>query len=190
MKKIGLIISFALLSLNSISAQKWKSEVRQLEEFSSISISGNAELYLIKSQENSIKIELKKRFELGKYITKVKEGKLLLYYSQKRKHPKAIIYVRYTDIKNILLKGKIKLYSENYIETPNLKITGNGMIRGDILVKTKNLKVSLNGWCRLDFFGDAHKASFKINGLGKIDASELKMKSYSKSSNGLSRVKI
>ncbi len=170
-----------------------ETEVRNLEKFTKVNISGNAEVRLIKSTKSSVKIEFKKMEDLKKYVSEVRNGELFLYRqkeSQKDDEPNVIIYLMHTGIENLDLSGIVNLFSEDVLQQSELTINGSGIIGGQIQVSVQDLNISLSGISNMRVSGKADNAEFNADGMGKINAKDLETNKAIKNADGFARVKL
>jgi hypothetical protein len=191
MKKIICVLVILCGSINIAVAQH--SEVRDLEAFSKVNLDGNAKLYLMKSDETSVKLDVKKERYLEDFVSEVRNGELFLYFKKKRRgnqDRKIKVYLKYTDLNKIDLDGFVTLSSDSVLAEEELMIKGDGFIKGKITVSVKDLIIDLDGFTRLTVSGRADTADLKIDGFGKIDANELQVSSVRQDSDGFSRIKV
>lgn len=191
MKKLICTLVIVLGLIGTTQAQH--SEVRNLEAFSKINLDGNARLYLMKSNETSVKLDVKKERYLEEYVTEVRNGELFLYFKKKRRgnqDRKIKVYLKYKDINSIDLDGFVNLSSDSVLEPNELTIIGDGFIKGKLTVAVQDLRIDLDGFTRLTIAGTADRADLKIDGFGKIDANDLDVVKVRQDSDGFSRIKV
>lgn len=191
MKKI--LCTLAILCGTISIAEAQHTEVRNLEAFSKINLDGNAQLFLMKSDAPSIKIDVKKERYLEDYVSEVRNGELFLYFKKKNRgnqDHKIKVYLKYTDINALDLDGFVKLSSDSVLNQKELTIKGDGFIKGKLTVAVRDLRVDLDGFTRLTISGTADTADLKIDGFGKIDANDLQVSKMRQDSDGFSRIKV
>ncbi|NHF61318.1 DUF2807 domain-containing protein [Flavobacteriaceae bacterium TP-CH-4] len=189
LRTVALLLLFSTSSL--IIAQQ--TENRNLESFNEVVLWGRVELYLVKSNAPSIKIEMKKKYAMTDFVTKVRNGKLQAYYKKPHKHdtePKVIVYLYYTELEGLELSGLVTLVSEETIHTESLEIQGDGIVKGDIDVEVKNLRISLDGIGNMTVSGNADCAELRVDGLGKINARKLTANEFEQHADGFAKVRI
>ncbi len=186
---VALLLFFSTSSL--IFAQQ--TQIRTLDEFSKVDLWGRVELHLVKSTVPSIKIEMKKKYDMNDFVTKVRNGKLQAHYKKSHKHdnePKVTVYLYYTEIEQLELSGLVTLVSEETIVAEKLDIQGDGIVKGDIDIETGDLRISLEGIGNITVSGKADRAELQVDGLGKINATDLVANEFEQHADGFAKIRF
>ncbi len=148
-------------------------EVRRLDPFHAIEISGNFELILKKDSAHNVVVSSPEDFNL-KVITKVENGVLHIYSEHFLLNRTLKISVSSDSLKNILAKGACKINTENQLVSKEFSLVLLGASEADLdLNIAGTLNLETKGASKVDIKGTCH--TLKVNGVGasEIEATEL-----------------
>lgn len=80
--KTSILSLFCLTFLEMINVFGQQKEVRTIEAFSRVNLSGNVEINLIASKQPSIEIAVGKMGDLSEYMTEVRNGEFFFYHEK------------------------------------------------------------------------------------------------------------
>jgi len=186
MKKRALILAVALVFTGVQFLYAQKSETRTFPVFTGISLGAGVTVYL--NQGNPQKVQLTGDAEvIGKLITEVKDGKLVIRYphekkfgyfsynSAERKH--VDMHITMSQIDGLKVSGTGSIIAGDLIDTKELDITisGTGNVRMDNL-KANKVSAHLSGTGALSLAGQqtASEFSSSISGTGSVKALDFK----------------
>jgi hypothetical protein len=149
-----------------------------VDEFSSLAVSIDAEIYVEQSNEFKLEIETSQE-TLDKIEVKVQNGKLIIkpesYNTRIRED--VVIYVSAPDYESISLAGSGKLFAEKKmdLEEITLKIAGSGDMQFDELGAGEvEIKISGSGNVALKGRG-SEELEIAIAGSGNLDTTEFEV---------------
>ena len=180
MTLVGILISSC--------ATTTEKEIRNLERFDKVNLTGRVELKLEKNANNSVEILTKKDADMAGITTEVRNGELFIYHEDdcdSCKTPKYIVKLNHSGISDLTLTGVIRISLDEVISQTNLAIRGDGVLNGNIEVAVDNLHVDLNGISNMYISGSADTSDLKISGIGFFNVRNLETKSGKNVSEGL-----
>ena len=128
------------------------SELREISDFTKITLKANANIYITQSDKFSVEIEA--------------ENNVIPYLTTKLRGEELVISVK----RCVLTRKPIKIY----ISLPDLEeinLTGSGNIFGENEISVKELKLNISGSGKIDLSLEAEKLISIITGSGKISLS-------------------
>lgn len=166
-RSTALLFFLSFFLLSSLSAQNWKrgkingegstvSKTLNIDQFKSLGLAVNADLYLSKGNTQQVKIEAQQNI-IDNIKRTVEKGSWSIEFD-----------------KNVGSHDKIKIY----ITLPTVKglsIAGSGNIVGkDDFNNLDELDMSIAGSGNIEFSGSGNKVSISIAGNGDVDAENFK----------------
>lgn len=176
MKKIFLLIlALSLYVGQGVYAQK-NTETRQLATFKAFNFYGAAKIYLIQGNEEKIVLKGKRKIEVHKIVTEVKQGKL--YITSKRPkalfNPRLKIYIHFKNLELIEIEGKATIRSKTPIKCNKLDLLVMGASRSYLDLDVVNFKAHMMGAGGINIKGKAKYQKLVVDGAGAIRAANLK----------------
>jgi len=175
---VGIISNACTTSLSSEIGQ----ELRNLKDFTGISLSISADVYLTQGNEYSVNIEADKDI-LDKIETEVEGGILKIStvrgFSIGWNNAKIKIHVTMPEIQKLSIAGSGDIKAVTSITANNLStsISGSGDISiPDLSVKTLTANISGSGDINILGKGTAKDASIKVTGSGDITLKGIEFK--------------
>jgi hypothetical protein len=163
---------------------------RNLSSLNKISIGGNFEVLLRKSDTNSVTIISDENLE--KLIkTEVENGELKISSPKKLiSVKKTKLEINYVHLNQIRVSGATLLNSSDLLESEKLELSleGAGMI--DLQIKVVDLEAQLSGAGIVKFNGYATNASISLSGAGGLEAYGLETLNCKIDVSGLGGAKI
>jgi Putative auto-transporter adhesin, head GIN domain/Outer membrane protein beta-barrel domain len=156
---------FILISTGYISAQV--SEIRSLENFNKISISGNSKVYLTNGSPQEVRVETKNK--LNEVQTSVRNNSLHIDGKP------SSIYITIPEINEINISGYGEVNAKNSFSGENMEISisGNGKVVSPLQMKSINVDIS--GFGKVKLSGSADNFKIGVSGNGTVSATELKV---------------
>ena len=167
-----------------------KDEVRQLDQFDKIEISGNIELEL---QQDSLKnLTISAPENLMTYIkTEVNDGKLKIYTDKIFLNHRIKVIISNDSIFELEANGASKVESMRPIKTSKLFLSLSGASQADIDVNVENKMTSeVSGASSAKLKGVAGSVDIEANGASKIEADQLKATHVKVETSGASHAKV
>jgi len=187
----NLISTFLVLFMTIPIVISQHSETRSLDTFNKINFDGKVELYLIKDDAPSIKLDVKKEHYLKDFVTEVRNETLYLHFKSNRDRDRKIkIYLHHTGIVDMDLDGFVRIETDKPLSEERLSINADGFVKGEIAVATDYLEIHADGFVGLTVSGSARKADLELDGFGKINAKDLNVDQLRKDVDGFARIKI
>ena len=187
-KLISLLLSL-LFAAGAAFAQH--TETRSLEAFDKVNFDGRVQLFLIKDDSHSIKLDVKKDHYLDDFVTEVRNGTLYLHFERNKDRDRKIkIYLHHTGIVDLDLDGFVVLETDLPLREDKLSINVDGFIRGEVEVDVNYLDINADGFIGLTVSGKAEKADLELDGFGKINAKNLSVDKLWKDADGFARIKV
>ena len=172
-----LVLAFVLGSSTLIHAQQER-EVRDLDPYHSVKVSGPYNVTLIIGKPGSITLEGAK---LSIISTSIKNGTLIIQSKPNvgwnSWRGATTVTVPVEEVKQLALSGSGKISNNHTLQSDKLKVSlaGSGKINLD--VSAKSIESSVSGSGRITLSGNTDKVSFSLAGSGTVRASELKAES-------------
>lgn len=190
MNKLLIISVFSIVFLacnkpNSPNCLKSTGEqtsvIRNLDSFNSIILDGKLNLHLIQSNTNKVEIKGGKNL-ISKIVTSVNNNTLQIdnentcNFVRSYKKSKIDVYLYFTDIKKLNIKGANNIFSTDTIFADNLKLEIESPISTlNITVKTKYLDIVLHDTAgELKIKGSTNTLYTWNSGISTLDFRDLK----------------
>ena len=173
---LAILFTATLTSCRYISGKRirgngvMKTESRAAGTFSSIDVSGNADVYIKQDSVASIKIEADENL-LQYLITEIEGGTLRIHQKEgtNLKPSKSIkVYVNGPDFKHFEASGACDIYSENKInsaETITISLSGASDVKMEL--KAPQITADLSGAGTITLKGETK--DFRVGGSGSTD---------------------
>jgi len=148
-------------------------EVRTLDPFHAIEITGNFELTLKKDSAQNVVVSSPEDFN-SKVITKVENGVLHIYSDNILLNRTLRVSVSSDSLKNVIAKGACKINTDNQLINKDFSLELLGASEADLNVNIAGtLNLETKGASKVDLKGTCQ--TLKVNGVGasEIEATEL-----------------
>lgn len=183
MKRLSLILTFALLSLGlrsqatspiRISASHLLDEERKVSNFTGIAIGGSIKTYVKIGNTESLRLEGDQE-AIDQLITEVKDGTLSIrpknsewkrWFKNNSNNTRVTAYITVKKLTSLALSGSGSIEVEQTINTNSLDValSGSGSIKATVNTQTFDAAVSGSGG--LNISGKAKKADIAVSGSG------------------------
>ena len=171
--KIFFFIAIMTVSISSLAcanANGASSDLRLVNQnFYGIILNGNANVYLIQGDVNSVKVIGSKQ-HVDEVTTKIINGNLVINTGELR-NVNIYVTMNETNLLQVNGSGKIQSMSPVNADMLLLKINGSGIIQAD--VRTLSLGMVINGNGIIYIGGMTGESFSKVKGDGKIIAANL-----------------
>ncbi|GAB4474560.1 MAG: head GIN domain-containing protein [Thermoflexibacter sp.] len=184
-----LLFVFYILSIHSVLAQSV--EERNIEEFDRIDASGHFDIYLKKGDKPSLRVE-SKRLSLDEIITRVSGTTLRIETTRRhfRDEERSIIYVTYTNLKDIYASVAGNIIGESPIQGEKLRIEMSGAGNIELEVEVQNLDVRLSGVGNLEIIGKTKDLEVDVSGTGAFRGFKLKAENAEVFMSGVGKAQV
>lgn len=180
-KILALVLLFTVTSMlyckASSASQNPSIEVRKLDSFDTLAISGSYNIHLKQGKKPQIRLEGTES-DIENVAIDLRNRKL--YITSKEKidihqsgAPKLIIYITASQLEEIDIKGSPAITSENELQVETLKIVSKGSSQCSLMIKVNKLSVETKGSGTLMLHGSAVKQDVTISGSAHYLASKL-----------------
>lgn len=187
MKYIIITISLFLL-IDSVHAQ---SEIRELEDFSSLKVSNTLEVILTQGSENKLILSGIDSTDFEKVKTGIENGKLSMFIKGKIKSKNNIkIELTFKHLEAIELRGASELSTSDVIREDQFSITGSGAVEADLNIEVKKLTLNFSGASDIKLKGLAEDFDLTLSGASDLKASEFIANNVKVDISGASDVKV
>ena len=178
--KAGIIVCMIIVGLQHIYGQN--NEVRTLDNFNKLTVSGNAKVYLTPGSPQQVRVETKN--ELKEVKTTVTDGKL------KIDGKPSSVYIIIPSVEEINVSGFGEIRIDSTISGNNLilNISGKGKILAPITYSA--LEGNISGFGKMKLNGTVQKMNLNISGNGTIDAAELKTENANIQISGIAKATV
>lgn len=182
MKKLSLLLSFALLSLGlysqanaaiRISATHLLDEERKVSNFTGIAVGGSLKVYVKIGNTESLRLEGDQE-AIDQLITEVKDGTLSIrpkksewkQWFKKYGNTKVTAYITAKKLTSLAMSGSGSIEVEQTINTSSLDValSGSGNIKAS--VNAQNFEAAISGSGGMNISGKAKKAEIAVSGSG------------------------
>ncbi len=197
MKQVFIyVIGFLLLSLAgcNFNIKSGNGDIEKIvtaiDNFENLSIGGNYDVILIKSEDHRVVIETDEN--LHDYITiEVFNGSLNINSVHNLKSTEGIdIEIYYSELNDIFSTGTSNINNEGVITSDQLSINLSGAGAIDLEVDVMTLKTNLTGAGVMSLSGEADHLETHISGAGGLRAFELNADNAEINVSGLGGVEI
>lgn len=175
---IALLVFFAPIFLSaqqdSLLKTNPKSEIRELGDFSIISVSGNIHVELIKGDKASVKlIEYGKESILSELSTSIEHDELILQNLDLGEEAEIHAIVTYVSLSEIYTVAGGEISKTDLIKSKSLKIKINTGGLAHMNIETEELELDVVNASELFIKGKATKADMRTNNASKLHAYDL-----------------
>lgn len=164
-------------------------EMRHLEPFHGVEVSGNIELELLQDSAQSVEVRCHPDV-IGHVKTQVENGILKIY--TKKIHLNRSIKVNVTGavLKELTAHGASEINSYGRITSDRMHVELSGVSKADLDVAvSQDLVIEMNGATDADVEGHAYKLSCDVSGASKLDAESLMVRNAQINGSGVSEIK-
>ncbi len=197
MRHFLILIAAVILSLPATYAKKHKNkenlkkETRDVDAFSSISVSSGIDVYLTQGNETSVVVEANKK-HMDNIVTEVRDNRLIIKINRNitMRYRSINVYVTTPNIDYISASGGSDVYGESVLKTERLKLSGSGGADFRLKIDAKEFVCDISGGSDIYVTGEAYDASFHASGGADINAYDLKTKNANVNTSGGSDAKI
>ena len=169
---------------------KVKSEIRNVEAFSSVDISGGYEVHIAQTGESSLRIEADEN--LHQYIeSHVEDG--VLYVSSKRRIGRSKeldLYLTVDQLSSIESSGATELSSRGTIEGADLELDFSGAVEAELALIYDRIHGDFSGAAELNLSGEASEVMIDASGAVEVNALELKTQRFSLDVSGAGEAEV
>jgi phage shock protein PspC (stress-responsive transcriptional regulator) len=158
----------------SDNSKPFVDEVRKVEPFHAVEISGNFELVLNKDSAQNIIVSSPQDF-MSEVVTNVENGVLHIYSDQILINRTLKVSISSDSLKSLTAKGACKIQADSQLISPNFSLILLGASQADLNLNVNGtINLELKEASKVDLKGSCN--TFKINGNGasEIDAEDLK----------------
>jgi len=149
-------------------------EIRNVEKFSAVQVSGSIDIYLSQGSESRVVVSSSDKSFSDKIITEVKNGVLIIglksisiNYNDKKSMR---AYISAPDLSRISLSGSTNFFVEGELKVTNLKIEMSGAsdFKGHLVVE--NLRLSGSGNVDFHLTGSSQNLKIDVSGASDVKA--------------------
>jgi hypothetical protein len=163
----SLVLALALIQ-TACSVFISQTEIRDVEKFTALEISGLAEVII--TQANTQKLEISvSGMPITDVLTKVENETLMITTKGFHRGESVKVFVNYNQLNSINTSGSAELTGTNTLNTKQMTITTNGA--GDIkdlAIKADTLKVSINGSGNANLDVEVDSIVMEMNDAGDL----------------------
>lgn len=200
MRRFFLLILLAICTSTVINAQNIvydeNAEIRRVEPFNNIEVSGAVSLYLSQGPEQGVAISAGEEKYNNKIKTEVKNGTLRIsvdggvWNGFNWTNRKLKAYVTVTNLNRLEVSGASYVSISGTLKSEDLKIgiSGASEIRG--IVQVNNLNMDISGASVSRLSGSAKNAIIDASGACKVNSYDLSVDVCKASSSGASNIKV
>ncbi len=168
-----------------------QSEVRNVEDFSKISVMNAFEVVLTQGDKNEVKITSDKPENIEKVVTKVTDGKLIVHTKKSAKTKGSIkVYITYKKLIGIEQSGATEISATNTIKTNKFYLKGSGATEVSLDFDVEELTIDFSGASEIKLKGNTNSFDVSLSGASELSAADLKSKSASINVSGASEVQV
>ena len=180
MKKTLLALAIIFGSTEYIFSQE--SEIRVLESFNKITISGNSKVYLTQATPQEVRVESKNKME--DVNTRVSNNTLHIDGKP------SSIYITIPELTQVFVSGFGEVKSEGTFNSNEMKIeiSGNGKII--LPLEVEMLDVDVSGFGKLKLSGVTRNLKLGVSGNATIDAENLKTNTADVEISGVAKASV
>jgi hypothetical protein len=170
----SIILSFVLLQA-ACSVFSSQTELRELDKFSALEVSGLAEVIITQADTQKIEVRVS-GMPITDVITKVENDILVITTKGFHRGESVKVFVNYNQLNSISVSGSAEVTGTNILNTRQMIVTTNraGDIK-DLVIKADNLIVNINGAGNANLSVEVEDVSIEMN-----DAGDLKIRGIAK----------
>ena len=163
----ALLLTLALLQTAS-SVYGTEEEIRDVNTFRSLDISGLAEVFITQADAQNIVVKVS-GMPITDVITRVEDNTLFITTKGFHRGESVEVYVTYVHLENIAISGSAELTGTNTLNADSLLLTTAAA--GDIKslqIAAESLSVSINGAGNADLNIEVENIDIVMNGAGDL----------------------
>lgn len=163
----GLIALFSLLS--GCAHYPKQKEVRQVQNFQSLTVGGLADVYITQSDVEKLEVHAS-GMPIDDVITQVENGNLLVTTTGIHSGESVQVHIHYASLNHIKTSGSATLTGENQLAAQHLTLVTTDA--GDIKhldVQANRLTVSINHSGNANLLVDVDSANIEMNDSGDLE---------------------
>jgi hypothetical protein len=170
----SIVLSFVLLQA-ACSVFSSQTELRELDKFSALEVSGLAEVIITQADTQKIEVRVS-GMPITDVITKVENDILVITTKGFHRGESVKVFVNYNQLNSISVSGSAEVTGTNILNTRQMIVTTNraGDIK-DLVIKADNLIVNINGAGNANLSVEVEDVSIEMN-----DAGDLKIRGIAK----------
>ena len=166
------------------------SKERVLQVFTSIDVSGAANIYLTQNDTQNLTIETDENLE-PIIITEVKDGVLKIYNKENINNPtKLNIYISVKELNNLKVSGANDIIMKNKFKSSFFQINCSGASDLKLNLESTTLNIASSGAGDIELEGSATDVVFDISGASEISAYQFACKNAKINMSGAGSIKI
>lgn len=191
MKSFKYLIVIGIIFKISFGFAQEESETRRLDSFSTLKVSGIAQVKLIQGIEESLTLHTK-NLSPEDVITEVKGNTLTIKLKGNKKYQniELRILLKIRNLSSISAKGAVVIENESMLQTEELSLNTDGAVRLDMKLNVQKLQVNSSGANELELEGKAIYQKVTLNGAGKVSNYNLETSSSDVTVNGVGSIEV
>lgn len=163
-------------------------EMRHLEPFHGVEVSGNIEIELVQDSIQSVQVRCHPDV-LGHVRTEVENGILKIYTKKIHLNRNIKVNVTGSTLQQLTAHGAAEINSYGKISSDRMHIELSGVSKADLDVAvSQDLVVEMNGATNADIEGHAYNLSCDLSGASKLDAENLQVRNADISGTGVCEI--
>jgi hypothetical protein len=169
-------------------------QVRSVNGFSEISVSGGIDLYLSADQKETVVVSAKSEEYRDRIVTRVSGNRLEIYFDDKGRmrwpDMRLKVYVSFRQLNKLLASGSSDVYVNGIIRSDNLyvKLSGSSDFSG--AVDVTNLTLEQSGSSDSKISGKASIVNVQVSGASDMKAFDLRTDVCNAKASGSSDINI
>lgn len=163
----ALLLTLVLLQ-SACSVYGTEEEIREVNTFRSLDISGLAEVFITQADAQNIVVKVS-GMPITDVITRVEDDTLFITTKGFHRGESVEVYVTYVQLENIAISGSAELTGTNTLNADSLLLTTGAA--GDIKsleIAAESLSVSINGAGNADLNIEVKNIDIVMNGAGDL----------------------
>ena len=165
-------------------------EVRTVDMFREIEISGNVELEFTQDSLKSLRLSAPEN-SMKHVITKVEKGVLKVYSEKTLLNRTIKLYISNDSLQSIEASGASRVRTTNTLHGSNfdVDISGAGNVKMDVMM-TGKIDLEANGASYCDLDGKADYIKLDVSGASKVEADKFTARIVKAEASGASKIRI
>jgi hypothetical protein len=173
----SIVLSLAILQA-ACSAFASQTELREVEKFTALEISGLAEVTITQASKQQVVVKVS-GMPITDVVTKVENGTLLITTKGFHRGESVQVFVHYNQLNSISTSGSAELTGTNTLNTQKMLVTTNGA--GDIkdlAIKADKLTMSINGAGNANLDVEVESIAMEMNDTGDLSIQGIAKQQY------------
>jgi len=199
--KLTVVFGIALLLLTTVTVSGCvlgvpgdpddvKKEIRNVDEFTKLDVSGAFDVILIQGDKCEVVIEADADV-IDNVITIVSGSKLEISVKNSPNHVDVLkAYVTFKNLDNIELSGAVELKTETRLKTDKLFLDVSGATETELMLEVNSFESDCSGASEMTLSGFAQSVDMDISGASEVDALELEATDFNLEVSGASEAKV